>query len=110
FAVDRLRHIRRPPWPVHFLFPLPALRGEGRVRGIFRAFKSQRFPLTRRYAPTSPRKRQGYRIWLRVSMRKASSQPARLILRRMDAVLGWARRMLRASLRKMARFSGALSF
>src|ERR1700687_3183945 len=58
----------------------------------------------------SPACGQGYRIWLSVAMRKASSQPARLILRRMDARSGWARRMLRASLRRMARFSGALSF
>ncbi len=37
---------------------------------------------------TSPRLRQGYRIWLRMAMRKALSQPARLILRRREARSG----------------------
>src|SRR5436305_667152 len=52
---------------------------------------------------------QGYRIWASIEVRKASSHPARLILRRMDAVLGCERRVLSASLRRMARFSGPWS-
>ena len=37
---------------------------------------------------TAPDGTQGYRIWLRASMRKALSQPARLILRRREAWCG----------------------
>jgi RNA-directed DNA polymerase len=53
--------------------------------------------------------RQGYRIWLNRARRKPLSHPARLIFRRMEEGPGQARRMLSASLRRMARFSGALS-
>src|SRR5262249_42764156 len=38
--------------------------------------------------PVPPPQGQGYRIWLSTAMRKASSQPARLILRRMEAGSG----------------------
>src|SRR5437016_10652867 len=41
-------------------------------------------------APPTP-SGQGYRIWASIEVRKASSHPARLILRRMDAVLGCER-------------------
>src|SRR5438128_9408732 len=59
--------------------------------------------------PNPPPQAQGYRIWASIEVRKASSHPARLILRRMDAVLGCERRVLSASLRRMARFSGPWS-
>ena len=57
------------------------------------------------YVFTSPW-RQGYRMWAMMELRNALSHPARLILRRMEAFSGCARRMLRANLRKIAIFSG----
>ena len=54
----------------------------------------------------SPLEGQGYRMWAMMELRNALSHPARLILRRMEAFSGCARRMLRANLRKIAIFSG----
>ena len=49
---------------------------------------------------------QGYRIWPRMVRAKASDQPERFLLRRTEMLRRARLRMLRASLRRMARFSG----
>ncbi len=56
-----------------------------------------------------PPLRQGYRICLMMESRKVSSHPARLILRRMEALSGLLRRRLRASFRTRAMFWGPWS-
>jgi hypothetical protein len=54
---------------------------------------------------------QGYRIWVgvRSEKRKVSFQPARLNLPRIEPLAGFLRTRLRASRRRIARLSGALS-
>lgn len=53
---------------------------------------------------------QGYRIWPSMDRAKGSDHPERFRLRRMERPGRAVLRRLRASFRKVARFSGALSF
>src|SRR5690349_15479654 len=57
----------------------------------------------------SPLVGQGYRIWVSIERRNISSHPAFLIFRRMEALSGCDRSMLRAIFRKRAMFCGPLS-
>src|SRR5262249_12344178 len=70
----------------------------------------RRFSRKRLARKLDPSVGQGYRIWLIALKRKAVSQRARSILRRIEALSGIVCKMLSASFRRRARFSGAWSF